>query len=122
MILAQLLYSLLNGSVVGGLHPDQAPEDATKPYAVYAEIARPPNVTLAGESDLQNTRLQITVWSETSLESKTLAATLYALMTAQSIYGSPIAFEVTPLNRGTSIVDPETRLFGTILEFSVWKY
>lgn len=120
--LYELIIPLLNGSVAGGLHPDQAPENPTVPYAVYAEIASPPINSLGGQANLRNTRLQITVWAETKVESVSVAATLYALMKAQSIYGSPAAFQVTPLNEGTSLVDPDTRLRGTILEFSCWRY
>lgn len=117
-----LLKSTLNASATGGLYPDQAPEAVTPPYAVYAEIASPPNVSLGGQSNLKNTRLQLTVWSKTKVESKTVAATLYALVVAQALYGSPTVFTATPVNEGTSVVDPETRLYGTILEFSVWHF
>jgi len=121
-MLYQMLVALLNGSVSGGLHPDQAPEDVATPYAVYAEIASPPINHLSGQANLRSTRVQITVWSKTKVEAASVAATLYSLMQAQDIYGSPIAFTIVPQDRGTSVVDQETRLHGVIMDFNVWHY
>jgi hypothetical protein len=98
-------------------HQDIAPPGQSAPYIVWLEVVTPINNTLAGASDLQNTRLQIDAYGATQALRKTLADAIVAALAAAAAAGTLRNVAVSRQN----MPDPDTRLFRTLLEFSVWS-
>lgn len=85
----------------------------TYPYIVWRRIASAPNVSLRGPSLLQNTRLQIDIYSRTVSEVTAIETALEATFAAWSVQNAPLL--------SSDLVDPDTRAFRVIKEYSVWS-
>lgn len=92
-----------------------APEGTAYPLIVYNATAENP-VTKMGstrESGMRNKTIQIDCWTKTAADGVTLAdavrAAMYGMSTASAVRLSQ-----------TSTYDPQTLLFKTSIDFSVW--
>ncbi len=112
------LVTLLNPLLAGGLYPNIAPHGAPRPYGVYTEIVSLAHNTLSDGQTIQHSEFQIAVWDVTSIGSKTagesIASTLAAAFLAGTLTGAQISRR--------SIYEPETVLYGTIYEYSIWYH
>jgi hypothetical protein len=82
------------------------------PYIVWSRVASTPTTSLGGPSLLQNTRLQIDIYARTVSEAATIESALETAMQASSITNVSLSSQ--------DIVEPDTRLFHVIKDYSVW--
>ncbi|WP_374491594.1 DUF3168 domain-containing protein [Brachymonas sp.] len=113
--LLQTAYGVLNPLAPGGAH--YAMNDVQPPvlpYIVFRRIVSTTNNTLAGATDLQNTRLQVDVYARTVAETVAIGNAITATMASAPW---PACVQLT----SADLFEPDTRLYRSILEFSVWS-
>lgn len=82
------------------------------PYMTWLRIASTPNVSLRGPSTLQNTRVQIDIYSRNVVEAVALETALEAAFAAWAVQNVPLL--------SFDLIDPETRSYRVTKEYSVW--
>lgn len=104
-----------NGGGVFRCYPDVAPASTLRPYITYqAAGGQSPNY-LNNVVALQNARMQINVWADTRSDASTLMQSVIGIMTNATILGTSIGAPV-------SAYEPDTKLYGSRLDFSIWYY
>ncbi len=88
-------------------------EPPAAPYIVFSRIPSPANVTLQGPSNLQNTRLQIDLYSRSVQELLSLGDSIEAAMAAAGFTNVPLTQR--------DMYEPDTKLYRTSYEYSVWS-
>ena len=83
------------------------------PFIVYSRVTSVANVSMAGASNLQNTRIQIDVYSRSASECEAIADSLDAAMTSGP-WDAAIPISSVDMN------DFETRSFRIVRDFSIW--
>lgn len=108
------LQALLNPLVAGGSHyAVNELEAPTYPYIVFQFVVSTDSVCLSGPSDLQNTRVQIDVYSRTVSGLAALADTVDATMFASAITNIPISSQ--------DIYESDVKAWRRIRDYSVWS-
>ncbi|WP_328586136.1 DUF3168 domain-containing protein [Chitinasiproducens palmae] len=97
----------------GRVYPDLAKTRAAVPYIVYQAVGGIDETTLSGADQLQNTRMQITVWAADRATASSLMQQIRNAMTAEPVRAVPIGAPV-------SEYEDDTKLYGSRLDFSVW--
>lgn len=106
--------ALVNPLVGNRVYPQAAPDTVVHPYIVYFRVANTEENTLAtngGVGNLENTRLQVDVWSDKYLEAQTIAGQVKAAMKGWA------TSNIKTLEQDD--YEPDTKLHRVILEFSV---
>ena len=88
-------------------------QPARFPYIVYARVISTANVNLQEASDLQNTRIQVDVYSRSLLEAQALADAVDAAMQTGPWQSA------VPLS-SQDFYDFEVRVFRIARDFSIW--
>ncbi|BBP95963.1 hypothetical protein BSFA1_10920 [Burkholderia sp. SFA1] len=97
----------------GRVYPDVAPASPVKPYIVYQSIGGEDETTFDGADTLQNSRMQVSVWSTSRSEAATIIKQVRAALTAEPVLGVPIGAPV-------SVYEDDTKLYGSQQDFSIW--
>lgn len=97
----------------GRIYPDVAPAGVVKPFLVYQSVGGVDETTFDGISDLQNSRMQVTVWSDSRVEAAKLMHQVLQALTDAPVCGKPIGAPV-------SEYELDTRLYGSRLDISIW--
>ena len=114
MTLIESIQAVLNPLVAGGSwYQVNTAEPATLPYIVFGRIASPANVTLQGPSQLQNTHLQIDIYSRTVQELSGLGDNVEAAMASAGFTNVQLT--------ARDLYEPDTRLHRSCYEYSVWS-
>lgn len=87
-------------------------EPAVYPYIVFNRVVSIPNVTLAGPSDLQNTRIQIDIIARRISDAVALETALEASMASWSVTNVPLS--------SMDMFEDEIRAFRVIKDYSLW--
>lgn len=98
---------------IGGvkIYPDVGEVNAPRPYITYQAVGGQDVNGLDGPADLENQRMQITVWSDKRGDTTaTMQAARAALITAGGI----------PIGAAVSQYEADTKLYGSRLDFSIW--
>ena len=116
MIVETEIYNTLAGLVPGHVWPDLAPLDVARPFITFQQVG--------GESvgfveqvlpSKENARMQINVWADTRIQAKTLIKQIEAAMVAATAFQA--SAEGAPISR----YEPDTKLYGSQQDFSVWS-
>lgn len=92
-------------------YPDVAPTGTVGPYVTYQAVGGQDVNDLDGPADLENQRMQITVWSgKRGDTTATMRAARAALVAAGGI----------PIGAAVSQYEADTKLYGSRLDFSIW--
>lgn len=105
--------ALLNPLASGGAH--YAVDDLqspTYPYIVFTRISSVPNVTFAGPSNLQNTRMQVDIFSRSVQELDSICKAVDAAFAAWSVVNIPAAAQ--------DVFEADVRAWRSIRDFSIW--
>lgn len=94
------------------LYPEVAPDEVTRPYAVYSVISAVKPMTFSGRSTLENARIQIDCYSDTYAEARTLSDTILAAVDDGMSLGD---------NQATTFYEREPRLHRFSLDLSLWE-
>lgn len=112
--LVESVQAVLQPLAVGGSwYQVNTAQPAQTPYVVFSRIASPANVTLQGPSNLQNTRLQVDAYSRSVQELITLGDSIEAAMAAAGFTNVPLTQR--------DMYEPDTKLYRTSYEYSVWS-
>ncbi|MBU1567715.1 MAG: DUF3168 domain-containing protein [Proteobacteria bacterium] len=104
---------VLDSLVSNRCYPVVAPDNPTRPYIIYQVITNVPNVLLDGPGGLERRRMQIDIWAETYASQKSLEAQVFSAMAAATFSNIPLMAQDS--------YEPETKLFRSIMEFSIWS-
>jgi len=106
-------YGALKALAGGRVYPDVAPASPVKPYIVYQSIGGVDETTFDGADTLQNSRMQVSVWSTSRSEAATIIKQVRAALTAEPVLGVPIGAPV-------SVYEDDTKLYGSQQDYSIW--
>ena len=107
------LQALLNPLASGGSwYGVNTAQPATFPYIVFSRVVSVPNVSLRGPSDLQNTRVQIDIFSRGIAEAVSIEAALEAAMNAWAVINLPLS--------GFDLFEDEIRAYRVSKDYSIW--
>jgi len=110
------IFSALQGLVSNRVFPDIAPLDTPLPYITFQQIG--------GEAigymdntvpDAKNGRFQVDVWSQSRIQCAALALQIEAAMVQASV------FQARPVGAPSSQYEPDTKLYGSLQDFTVWS-
>lgn len=111
-MIEQSLFTTLTGLVGGRVYPMIAPDSPVTPYILYQNIANTPEVCLAGNIPISNTRMQIDAYDKTYAGVKTLKADIDAAMLAAT-------FKNVPLMQ-RDLFENEVKLYRIQQDYSIW--
>ena len=97
-------------SVVGRCYPMTAPVKPITPFAIYSQVANSPEVTLTTEIPIENTHIQVDVFSKSYSEVQSQADAIRSAMIA--IGGIP--------QSAMDIYESEVKLYRVTQDFSFW--
>jgi hypothetical protein len=106
------LYSLLSATFSGRLYPLVAPDNVTRPFAVYQRISTS-EATIHGAGGISETRMQLDIFADTYAAALTLATT------ARSVIAASLSLTSIPLIEADDY-EPETKLYRIFMEFTFW--
>lgn len=97
------------------VYPDIAPEGEPRPYITWQRVGGSAvNFIDATVPSKKNARVQVNVWADTRLEADDLAAQVEDTLRAV------LALQTTVLGAPTAVYEPETKLKGSMQDFSFW--
>jgi hypothetical protein len=109
-----IVYGALRSLVSDRCYPDVAPAGVARPYITYQAVggqsANYLNNTVAAQ---QNARVQVNVWADDRL-------TAIGLMQSAIVALTPPPINATNIGAPVSTWEPDTKLYGSRLDFSVW--
>jgi hypothetical protein len=108
-----ITYGALKTLAGGRVYPDVAPASPVKPYIVYQSVGGVDETTFDGADSLQNSRMQVSVWSASRGEAGAIIQQVRAALTAEPVRGVPIGAPV-------SVYEDDTKLYGSQQDFSIW--
>ncbi|WP_213761974.1 DUF3168 domain-containing protein [Caballeronia sp. dw_19] len=95
------------------VYADIAPANVVKPYITYQSVGGQDETTFDGPDTLQNSRMQVNVWSTTRVATSALMKQVRQALTAAPVSGTPIGSAV-------SGYEDDTKLYGSRLDVSIW--
>lgn len=111
LIVATALANIIPGRV----YPDIAPANAVRPYITYQQAGgQSPNI-MNGGIGIQNSRMQVNVWAESRAAAGPIMQNIIAALSTDAVKASTIGAPV-------SIYEPDTKLYGSRSDFSIWYY
>lgn len=111
-----LIFTTLRTLVSDRVYPDLAPQDVTAlPRITYQQVGgQAVNFLEAALPDKRNGRFQVNVWAATRLQASSLARQAAAALKTEA------ALNTTILGELVAVYEPDTRLYGTLQDFSFW--
>lgn len=97
-------------TAVGRCYPMTSPVKPVTPFAIYSQITNLPQVNMATEVSIENTRIQVDVFSKSYSEVQTKADAVRSAM---------IALGGIPQSAG-DIYESEVKLYRVTQDFSFW--
>lgn len=111
----ELIFGTLRQLVDDRVFPDVAPTGTAPPYITYQDVGGVPLSFLDGAApSRENTRVQLSVWSETRIEAKQL------LNRAKTALMAASGAQTTEVGRPTTDFDHETNLRCARQDLSIW--
>jgi hypothetical protein len=108
-----IVYGALRGLVGNRCYPDVAPAGVAKPFVVYQAVGGQSTNYLSNTDNLQNARIQICVWADDRLTAVNVMQSVIDTLTPAPIFATSIGASV-------STWEPDTKLYGSRLDFSIW--
>lgn len=115
MSMVTILQAALAQFAGGRVFPDIAPEDTARPYITWQQVGgEPVNFVDGAVPSKKNARVQVNVWGVTRLEVSTIAAQI------EDALRGIVALQTTVLGAPISSYEPDTKLKGSMQDFSFW--
>lgn len=115
MTVEALIFTSLRGLVADRVFPDVAPELTARPYITYQQVGGAPVNFIGGTvPSKKNGRFQINVWADTRAAASAMA------ISVEDALRTVTALQTTVLGSVQASYDPDTKLRGTIQDFSFW--
>lgn len=110
-----IIYSTLRGLVADRVFPDVAPEGTARPYVTYQTVGGSAINFIDGAlPSKRNGRYQLNVWADTRLQAASLARLVEDALRVTT------ALQATVLGAPVADYEDDTKLFGTMQDFSFW--
>ncbi|SDR47105.1 DUF3168 domain-containing protein [Paraburkholderia tuberum] len=109
----QILYNALTALGQGGVYPDVAPANAARPWFTYQAVGGQSVNQLDDVVALQNARVQVNAWATTRLEAVAMINAAIGALCPEPILA-------TSLGAPVSTYEPDTKLYGSRIDFSIW--
>ncbi len=110
------IFSALSPLVSGRVYPDVAPAGTAKPYMIYQQIGGRADQYLDNTlPSRKNGRFQISIWGVTRASVSALA------LSAEQALVASIPFQAAPIGAPASDYEPDTLLYGSRQDFSIWS-
>ena len=111
-----ILFAVLRSLAADRVYPDVAPEGAGLPRIVYQQVGgRVINYTEGTLPDKEHARMQIVCWAATRSAAVVLAQQVEAAIRAAA------AFQAEPIGARISGYEPDTGLYSSMQDFSIWS-
>lgn len=98
------------------IYADVADSSASAPYIVYQVVATRGQTTHSGSREVEFPTIQFSCWADTKAAAIAIASALNAFLDGNTINGNSDLSMIFSNQLGN--YDPETKLFGEILEYS----
>jgi hypothetical protein len=98
------------GGVFYGVNTAQPP---VYPFIVWQRVVSNANAVLQGPTDLQNTRVQVDIYSRSLQQAAQLETALEAAMAAWSVQNVPIS--------SVDVYEEEVRAYRITKDYSIWS-
>ena len=100
----------------GSVYPDIGPVNAPRPYITYQQ-AGGESVSFMERAlpSKENARIQVSVYADTRAAAKALIKQVEAALAAAT------AFQATALGASIGTYEQDTKLYGSLQDFSVWS-
>ena len=110
MLAAPAVTALVGQRIAAGL----LPEGEVRPYITYSLVTgeRIPSMTDSGL--MRHARMQINCWSPNYGEAKQIALAVQTAIETSALFDCVFITEL-------DLIDPETNLFYSVLDYSVWQ-
>lgn len=109
------LFAALGPLVSNRCYPDVAPAGAAEPRITYQQVGGVALSFLESAAvGKRNARFQVNVWATTRAAAATLARTVEDTLVAST------TLRATPIGAMAADHEPDTGLFGTRQDFSIW--
>lgn len=107
--------------IVARLYPITAPQNVTKPYAVYARVGGPRNRSLSGPDGLARPRYQIDAWATDIDQARALSAAIRrALDGFRGDSAGLTIHEIVMDDEPFEDFEPDTGLYRVSADYIVW--
>lgn len=110
-----ITYTALRGLASGRIYPDVAPLNTVRPFVAYQAVGGQSSQPLNGGSGIRNSRMQINVWADTRSTATALMNDVIAALANDTV-------KAVAIGEPVSDYEPDTTLFGSRLDFSIWYY
>jgi hypothetical protein len=104
-----------NGDGTFRCYPDVAPAGALRPYITYQAVGGQSPNYLSNTVALQNARMQVNVWADSRSAANSVMQSAIAALTGTAVKAVTIGAPV-------SSYEPDTKLYGSREDFSIWFY
>lgn len=115
MTIEASIYTVL-AAITPRVFPDVAPIDTPTPFVTYQQVGGKPANFVSGIPSMRNGHFQINVWSATRAEAASLARQIEDAARLNS------TLSAVTLGGVVSTYEPETKLYGTRQDFSIWFF
>ena len=113
VLLEDMRVALLTLAPAGGVwYAINTTEPPVFPYITMLRVSSTPNVSLQGQSVLQNTRLQIDIYSRQISEAAAIETALESLMVGLSVTNVPLTSQ--------DFYEQDVRAFRVSKDYSLW--
>lgn len=108
-----IVYEAIKTLASGGVFPDLAPVNTARPFIVFQAVGGQSTNYLSNTDNLQNARVQISVWADDRLTAVAVMQSVIEALTPAPIFATSIGAPV-------STWEFDTKLYGSRLDFSIW--
>jgi hypothetical protein len=116
MSMLTILQAALVQFAGGRVFPDIAPEGTARPYITWQQVdGVPVNFLEGGVPGTKNVRMQVNVWADTRLDASALADQV------EDALRQVAALQTTVLGSAVAVYEPDTKLKGSMQDFSFWN-
>ncbi|ARL25489.1 DUF3168 domain-containing protein [Burkholderia pseudomallei] len=108
-----IVYNAIKTLASGSVYPDVAPLGAARPFIVFQAVGGESTNYMSNTDNLQNARVQVSVWADDRLTAVSLIQGVIAALTPAPIFA-------TSRGAPVSTWEFDTKLYGSRLDFSIW--
>lgn len=108
-----IVYGAIWTLASGRVYPDEAPLATVRPFIVYQAVGGQSTNYLSNTDNLQNARMQISVWADDRITAGNIMQSVIDALTPAPIFAVTIGAPV-------STWEFDTKLYGSRLDFSIW--
>ena len=114
MSMEETLQAMLSSQLTAGVWPIVPAQGVDYPHVTYQGVYSATNNVLTGAPPINQTRLQIDVWSRTYAEAKSIANQITTAMQGWSVQNWQIGTQ--------DLFESAVHIYRVKMDFSIWHY